>query len=176
MTVPTASTRAATPVGRYIAAETLLGLLINIFMAGVVAALINRAAAFNGATLAYVASDMAKATIMPILALGIGLTLVTRKRLAAGAVTPLGAPALVWAPRNLAVRMLLVTVISLVVLGVPATVALHGLGSANALTPVGLMLFKLGYGALIGVVVTPLVLVLALQDGLQEGVGASART
>jgi hypothetical protein len=67
-------------------------------------------------------------------------------------------------------------VISLVVLGVPATVALHGLGSANALTPVGLMLFKLGYGALIGVVVTPLVLVLALQDGLQEGVGASART
>jgi hypothetical protein len=164
MTVQTVSPRVAIPAARYIAAETLLGIVINILMAGVVTALTNRAEAFNGATLAYVASDMAKATIIPILAFGVGLTLVTRKRLAAGAVTPLATPAPAWAPRNLVVRMLLLAAIAVVLLGAPATLALHVLGAANLLTPLRLMLFKLAFGAVIGIAATPAVLALALQD------------
>jgi len=164
MTVQSISPRVATPVARYIAAETLLGIVINILMAGAVTALINRAEAFNGASLAYVASDMAKATVIPILAFGTGLTLVTRKRLGTGAVAPLAIPAPVWAPRNLALRLLMLAAVAVVVLGAPATLALHGLGSANALTPLRLMLFKLAFGAVLGLVATPAVLALALQD------------
>jgi hypothetical protein len=162
MTVQTASPRVAASAARYIAVETLLGVIINILMAGVVTALANRAEAFNGAALSYVASDMAKATIIPILAFGTGLTLVTRKRLAAGAVTPLAAPA--WAPQNLVMRLLLLSAVAVVILGAPATLALHALGTANALTPLRLMLFKLAYGAVIGLFVTPVVLAMALQD------------
>jgi len=164
MTVQTASARIATSAGRYIAAETLLGIVINLIMAGLVTCLTNRAEAFNGASLGYVASDMAKATVIPILAFGIGLTLVTRKRLAAGVVTPLATPAPAWAPQNMVVRMVLLAAVGLVVLCAPATLALHGFGSMNALTPLRLMLFKLAFGAVLGIVATPVVLALALQD------------
>jgi len=164
MTVQTVPARAATPAARYIATETLLGIVINIIMAAVVAALTNRAEAFNGASLAYVASDMAKATVFPILAFGTGLTFATRKRLASGAVTPLATPAAAWAPRNIVLRIVLLAAVAVVVLGAPGTLALHMLGSANALTPLRLMLFKLAYGAVIGVLATPVVLALALHD------------
>jgi hypothetical protein len=169
MTVQTVSPRVATPAARYIANETLLGIVINLFMAGLVCALTNRAELFNGATLAYVASDMAKATIFPILAFGTGLTLATRKRMAAGAVTPLTTPAPAWAPRNMIVRMLALAAIAVALLGGPATLALHALGTANLLTPLRLMLFKLAFGAVIGIVATPAVLALALQDRARGG-------
>jgi hypothetical protein len=159
--------------------ETVLGVVINIVMAGIVTAVTDRAEAFNGAALAYVASDMAKATTFPILAFGIGLTLVTRKRMSNGVVAPWAAPAPAWAPRNLGVRMALLVAIALVVLGAPGTLALHGLGAANALTPLGLMLFKLAYGVAIGIMVTPVVLALALWDRpapREPGSGVDARS
>jgi hypothetical protein len=164
MTVQAVTPRVATPAKRYIAAETGLGIIINLIMAAIVTVLTNRADAFNGADLSYVASDMAKATAFPILAFGVGLTLATRKRLRAGAISAFEGPSPVWAPQNIILRMLLLAAIAIVLLGAPATLALHGLGEARALTPVRLMLFKLAYGGVIGVLVTPIVLALALYD------------
>ncbi len=164
MTVQAARIRGATPTHRYIAAETALAVVINIFMAGAVTAMTNRADAFNGAGLAYVASDMAKATVLPILAIGVGLTLVTRKRLGTGVVASLTGSSPFRAPRNVVLRALLLAAIALIALGAPATLVLYELGAAKTLTPMGLMLFKLAYGTVIGLAVTPIILALALRD------------
>jgi hypothetical protein len=175
MTVQAAAPRVATPASRYVANETMVGIIVNLIMAGLVTTLTNRADAFNGANLSYVASDMAKATIFPILAFGFGLTMATRKRLGTGAVATFASPPPAWSPRNLLLRLIILAAIALVVLGAPAALALYGLCEAKALTPIRLMLFKLAYGAVIGVLVTPVVLILALYDRPTAPRGASRR-
>jgi hypothetical protein len=94
------------------------------------------------------------------------ITMITRRRVACGAVAawaPAG-PGMLRLPRNVALRTLVLCPVAIVTLGLPAAALLAAIAPQGA----SFLLFKILYGAVIALLVTPIVLVAALRDGAPQ--------
>jgi hypothetical protein len=109
------------------------------------------------------AFDLVPTTFMITLMTCIALTLVTRKRMRKGIVPHLSGPRVFQLPKNAILRGLTMAVVATVLL-VPATVGILIAANAAPMAYGHVMIYKIVYGALLGLVVTPVILINALKD------------
>lgn len=152
---------------RYIIVETLIGMAINAAISAGFAIFVFGGRAEVGLWGADgLALDFVPQTFMVALMSALVPSLLTRRRIAAGAIHARGAPAPL--PRNLLLRALLLASLATILLGGGATLILAFLLSGpvafGALLPL-----KIAYGALVSALVTPLALRAALADPKMEG-------
>ena len=110
-----------------------------------------------------VAFDLVPTTFMLTLMTTIGLTLVVRARTRKGAVhaADAGFPAL---PHNVVARALVLALTATVMLVPVSVIVLHLLWAGNWSYDT-IMIFKVGYGVAVGLVVTSIVVLAAMRDG-----------
>lgn len=154
---------------RYLAVETATSVVLNIVVSAAFAWI-----PFHGADNVPlwgprgIAVDLVPTTFMITLMVSIALTLITRRRVRTGQVAGLN-PAVVgfsgfrWLPRQVVWRALALAT-ALTAILVPAFVALFVVAHVELLPFDAFFVFKLIYGGLLAVVVTPVILLAALAD------------
>lgn len=115
-----------------------------------------------------IAVDLVPTTFMITLMVSIALTLITRRRVRAGHVPGLNPAAMSypwygWLPRQVVWRAVALGMTLTVVL-VPGVIALFVLAGINLLPFDSFFLFKLIYGGLLAILITPVILTAALAD------------
>jgi hypothetical protein len=152
---------------RYIIVETLIGMAINAAISAGFAFFVfgGRAAVGLWGTDG-LALDFVPQTFMVALMSALIPSLLTRRRVAAGAIHARGAPSLL--PRNLLLRALLLALLATTLLGGGATMILAVLLS-GPVPFAALLPFKIAYGALVSALITPLALQAALAGPIPEG-------
>jgi membrane protein implicated in regulation of membrane protease activity len=149
---------------RIVLRETALSIALNTAMAGIMTWLMADMAALATGALRSLGFEMFMSTMGPSLLFVPALTKAMRRQPTPPdldrSVPPLLARLPVWLPW----RTLSFAAVALVALALPGTAALAWLASAAPLTFARLMLFKLAYGALYGLILTPAVVLAALWD------------
>ncbi len=142
----------------FFATEVLISVAFNVVMAAIATAhLSNYALAADGRFAdAYI--DIALASLGAMMGFVIPVTLGIRRRVRRGQLLPLEGGSL--GPTNVVLRNALLCVATPVLLGLPAAWLLATLRPQGT----SFLLFKSIYGAIIGLTVTPLVIVAALRD------------
>jgi hypothetical protein len=149
---------------RIVLRETALSMAINTAVSGVMTWLLaDRAALASGAPHA-IGFEMFMSTVMPSLMFLPALTLAVRKQATPADLGQAVPRLLTLLPARLVWRTLIFVALALVGLAIPGGAALAWLAAAAPLTFTRLMIFKLAYGALYGLVVTPPVVLAALWD------------
>lgn len=155
-----------TAVTRYIAAETAIGVVVNIALGAVFTLLL-----FSGGVPALwgvggLVFTFLPATFLPVAAMTIGMTAITRRRRQTGS-----APAIPGRSRGLPDNLVLRSIL----LGTAATVVLGGIGTAALLALwkpatsfAALFAFELTYAAIVGLVMAPLIVTTALRDPIDR--------
>ncbi|BFM06365.1 hypothetical protein [Halioxenophilus aromaticivorans] len=154
----------ATQHQRYIATETLVGMVISgvlsVFFVWLIFGSLESVALWGpkGLVVDFIPQTLAigfMAVLVP--------TLLTRKRLKAGKILPRKAPLLQWLPNNVFLRALTMAVIATVLGGIIGTLALQAINASDwALDHVYIM--KTVYGCLVATVCAPIGLAVALGD------------
>ena len=154
-------------MSRYIIVETLIGMVINAAISAGFAFFVFGARDEVGLWGADgLALDFVPQTFMVALMSALVPSLLTRRRVAAGAIHARGTPSPL--PRNLLLRALLLALLATILLGGGATIILAFLLSGPVAFGI-LLPFKIAYGALVSALVTPLALRAALADPNMEG-------
>ena len=144
--------------------ETAMSVAINVVMAGIMTWLLADRAALATGALRSVGFEMLMCTLGPTLMLVPALTIAMRKLPTppdfAGAMPRMIAVLPMWLPW----RTLSIAAVALIALAIPGAVALSWLLHTAPFTFKRLMIFKLLYGGLYGLVVAPPVVLAALSD------------
>jgi hypothetical protein len=149
--------------------ETAVSVAINVTMAGIMTWLLADRAGLATGALRSVGFEMFMSTLGPSLLFVPGLTIGMRKLPTPpdlGGAVPFPLALLpMWLPW----RTLIVAAAALIMLAIPGGAALAWLATTAPLTFTRLMIFKLAYGAIYGLVVTPPVVLAALWDTARIG-------
>jgi hypothetical protein len=164
------NTHAALPVSRsgasglvrYIAGETCIGMAVNIAIGGVATWFLADPAGLAHAHLADAARQLVMPTLGPATGLVPGITGVTRNRVAKGTAPRL--PAIVRLPHNIIARTMIIGLAALILVAGPGMIILYYYLHAAPVSFARLMIFMVGYGAVFGLVVSPVTVAAALAD------------
>jgi hypothetical protein len=144
--------------------ETALSVAINVAMAGIMTWLLADRVALATGALRSIGFEMFMCTVGPTVMFVPALTIATRKLPTppdlGGAVLRPFAMLPAWLPW----RTLSIAAVALVTLAIPGTAVLSWWLAARPFTLTRLVIFKLCYGAVYGLVVTPPVVLAALSD------------
>ena len=158
---------------RYLAVETAISVFLNVLVSAAFAWF-----PFHGADYVPlwgpfgIAVDLVPTTFMITLMVSIALTLITRRRVRAGQVpalnpTAISYPGFRWLPRQVVWRAVALAMTLTVVL-VLGFVALFVVAGVDRLPFDRFFLFKLIYGGLLAILVTPFILAAALADPISR--------
>lgn len=152
---------------RYVLVETFIGMVINAAISAGFAFLVFGGRAAVGLWGADgLALDFVPQTFMVALMSALVPSLLTRRRIAAGAIRAGGPPSPL--PRNLLLRALLLALLATILLGGVATLILALV--LNGPVPFWTLLpFKIAYGAFVAALITPMALRAALAAPSLEG-------
>jgi len=153
---------------RYLKVETTIAVAINAVISALFAwGLFRGAAAVPLWGAAGIGLDLVPTVFMITLMMTIALTLITRKRMRAGAIDPLrgiDAPAwLAWLPHNVLLRALALA-LPLTAILVPASVSVLAAAGASSMGFATFVGFKILYGAAVGALVTPIIVLRVLHE------------
>lgn len=149
---------------RYVRTETFFSIVLNMAVSALFVWIVFRGQSeiglwgMNG-----LAFDLVPTTFMITLMTTIALTLITRKRVRNNKVAAITSPSLRGVPRFFLLRALLFAIVATAVL-VPAMTGLLHLMQVTPVSYSWAMVFKLIYGGLLAVLITPLILIAALRD------------
>jgi hypothetical protein len=155
---------------RVLAGETLVGILFDAGVFPYVIWLVNLTPPATLGGPDGVVASLTKATIFAVSLMTIILTVVWRRNVANGTAPRVGAKVFAWSsvvPRNILVRVIFFVLLAMVTL-MPVGIAICVLFGLYPMTKLSFAAFNVGYGMLIGTVVTPYV-TLAAMAGFQKG-------
>jgi hypothetical protein len=153
-------------VRRVLVKETIIGLLVNTLVFPSLLWLVNVPPPQTVGGPDGVVASLAKATAMAVFLMTVIQTLVLRKQGAKGALPAVWPRVLSWskfAPRNVVARAVLFVLMGMVTL-MPIGAAVCVLFDLYPMTKVGFWAVNVGYGVLMGAVVTPVVTLAAMAD------------
>lgn len=149
-------------VVRYVATETTLSVFINVILALVMTTLLFHDKELQLWGSGGVVFDLMLSTALPVFAMTIGLTKLTRRRRTAGAAPEAGGK--MWgAQRKLITRAILFVTAAILLLAVPA-VWLLLMSWHVGFSFTRFLVVKMFYGALVGWVATPVIVLAALKE------------
>jgi hypothetical protein len=156
---------------RILLRETALSMVINTAMSGIMTWLLADRAALARGALPAIGFEMFMSTFLPTLLFLPALTAAIRRQPTPPDLGQAVPPLLALLPARLPWRILTIAAVALVGLAMPGSAALAWLAAAAPLTFARLMAFKLAYGALFGLVLTPPVVLAALWDKARRQAG-----
>jgi hypothetical protein len=151
-------------VWRYVITETCITVVINLAIGAVLTWKLGDPAALAHAGFADTAHQLMMPTLGPASGMALGITNLTRGRVARGLAPRLHLPGLAWLPRNLLLRSAVISLAALVLLGGSGALAMVAYIQAAPLTFTRLMEFMLAYAAVSAAILTPCIILPALAD------------
>lgn len=161
-----ASNGAGRSLPHVLAAETLVGVVIGALIIPAIIWLLDAAPPTDLVGKHGVIVGLLMGTFFQVFGTGIAVTLVLRNRVRRGSLHALAPQAFPWAgrlPRNWALRALLLTVFALALL-VPVALAICAIFHVYPLSKAHFAALNSLYGALVAILITPVVAVAALSD------------
>jgi hypothetical protein len=151
-------------VQHYTLTETGITIAINLVIGAVLTWKLGDPVALSHAGFSDAAHQLMMPTLGPASGMALGITNLTRGRVAKGQAPRLHLPWLAWLPRNLVLRSVFISVAALVLLGGSGALLMVAYIHAAPLTFARLMAFMLAYSVLLAAIVTPAIILPALAD------------
>jgi len=152
-------------VQRYVLIETGITIGINLVIGAVLTWSLGDPAALAHANFADAAHQLMMPTLGPASGMALGITNLTRGRVANGQAPHLHLPWLAWLPRNLVLRSVAMSLAALMLLDGSGALLMVVYVQAAPLSFARLMAFMLVYSAFLAAVMTPAIILPALADG-----------